>query len=213
MKKRFKNTKRIIKAIIFLLLLLALGVGYLNIKYPIGYNSIVREYSAKYGIDPYLVASIINVESSYDKEAISPKDAKGLMQISPQTGEWASEEIPIENYSESRLFEPEVNIEIGCWYLDRLSDQFDGNLDHMLIAYNAGSGNLNKWLSNSEYSEDGINVTNIPFEETENYLVKVKEDYKVYNSIYKKYYNNISQSNTYIDIGNNIRKTIKEFIR
>lgn len=210
MKKRFLKTKGLIKFIVFLLLILAVCFIYLNMKYPIGYNSMIKKYAMEYDIDPYLIASIINVESSYNKEAISPKDAKGLMQISTQTGRWASEQLSIEDYSEESLFDPETNIMIGSWYLDKLKSEFDGDLDNILISYNAGSGNLNKWLANEEYSQDGINVTRIPFQETEKYLVKVKQSYKIYSTVYKKYFDEIDEDNYYIDIGNNIRKKLKK---
>src|SRR5699024_5585468 len=114
---------------------------------------------------PYLIASIINVESRYDKLAVSHKEAKGLMQISPQTGQWASEVLEIKNYSEQDLFEPDLNIQIGTWYINRLLDEFNGNMDLVLAAYNAGSGNVSKWISDEEYCSDGINLDKIPFKE------------------------------------------------
>lgn len=209
MKKRFVKTKGLIKFIVFLSLILGVGFIYLNMRYPIGYNSMIKKYSIEYDIDPYLIASIINVESSYNKEAVSPKDARGLMQISSQTGIWASEQLSIENYSEESLFDPETNIMIGSWYLDKLKSEFDGDLDKMLISYNAGSGNLNKWLANEEYSQDGINVSKIPFQETEKYLVKVKKSYKIYSTVYKKYFNEIDEDSVYIDLGNNVRRKLK----
>lgn len=182
-------------------------------KYPVGYNSTINRYAKQYDLDPYLIASIINVESSYNKKAVSPKSAKGLMQIGPQTGKWASEELDIEDYSEEMLFQPEINIMIGSWYLDRLKNEFNDDLDHILIAYNAGSGNLNKWLENEEYCQDGKNILNIPFKETEEYLVKVKHNYKIYSTIYKDYFNNTEQEKFYINLANNIRNMIEQLIK
>jgi peptidoglycan lytic transglycosylase len=208
-----KKIKRAIKFAVFLLIVFCLGFIYFNIKYPVGYNSTIKEYANEYNLDPYLIASIINVESSYDKEAISPKSAKGLMQISPQTGKWASEELNIEDYSEEKLFQPKTNIMIGTWYLDRLKKEFNNNLDHILIAYNAGSGNLNKWLKNEEYCQDGENILNIPFEETEQYLIKVKHNYKVYSTVYKKYFDNTDEEKFYIDLANSMRNIIKQLTK
>lgn len=213
MKNKMKKVKKLFKYIIVILVALSLGFIYLNMKYPIGYNSTIQKYSKEYNLDPYLIASIINVESSYDKEAISPKSAKGLMQISPQTGQWASEELNIEDYSEDKLFQPEINIRIGSWYLDRLKTEFNDDLDLILIAYNAGSGNLSKWLDNEEYSENGRNITHIPFKETEDYLVRVKKNHKIYSTFYKDYFKNTEEDPLYISVVNNIRNLIKKLIK
>lgn len=210
MKRKKSKIKKAIKFIILLLILFCVAFVYLNTKYPVGYNSTISKYADKYNLDPYLIASIINVESSYDKDALSPKSAKGLMQISPKTGEWGSIELNIEDYSEDKLFQPEINIMIGTWYLDRLNKEFNDNLDHVLIAYNAGSGNLKKWLENKEYSQDGKNILIIPFEETEKYLVKVKHNYKIYSTVHKKYYDDTYGDNFYIGLTNNIRNAIKQ---
>ncbi|MBC8588856.1 lytic transglycosylase domain-containing protein [Tissierellaceae bacterium BX21] len=154
--------------------------------YPVGYKNIVNKYSKEYGVDPYLVLSMINVESKYNKDAVSNKNARGLMQIGPQTGLWAAESLKIDNYSESLLFEPEINILIGVWYIDQLKKEFGDRSDLVLAAYNAGSGNVNKWLSDDNYSKDG-DLTNIPFNETDEYVTKVKKNHRVYKLLYKSY--------------------------
>src|SRR5699024_4703950 len=128
-----------------------LGLGFFATRYPVAYRAAIVKYSNENDIDPYLVASIINVESSYDKLAVSSKGAKGLMQISPQTGQWGSEVLGMDNYNESDLFDPDINIKIGSWYINRLLKEFNGDLDLTLAAYNAGSGNVRKWLADEKY--------------------------------------------------------------
>ncbi|MBU5311189.1 lytic transglycosylase domain-containing protein [Tissierella carlieri] len=213
----FKTIKKIKKIIIFIatiFLILTIGIILLTTNYPIGYKSMIVEYSKEYDLDPYLVASIINVESKYDKDAISQKGARGLMQISPSTGKWASEVLGIDNYSEDILFDPETNIRIGTWYLDTLFKEFDYNLELVLAAYNAGSGNVSKWLKDEKYSNDRTSLSIIPFKETEDYLVRVNQNYKVYSTLYKKYIMNPSDKDSlYINLLHNIRKIIKEIIR
>lgn len=205
-----KIIKRVLTIFITLLILLGAGLSYLAIKYPIGYESIIVRYSNEYNVDPYLVASIINVESKYDTNAISNKEARGLMQISPQTGKWASEVLRIDDYSVDDLFVPEINIKIGTWYLSVLLKEFNGNINLVLAAYNAGSGNVNKWLNNTEYSIDGNSLSNIPFKETEDYLERVKDSYRIYSTVYKSYIINSTNDNYfYIKLINNIRKMIK----
>lgn len=153
--------------------------------YPIHYSDLIEKYSNEYEIDPHLVAAIMKNESRFDSSAVSKKDAKGLMQIAPITGQWAAEQLNIQSYSEDMLFDPELNIRIGVWYLNVLKNEFDGNIDVMVAGYNAGNGNVKKWLGNPEYSKDGKTLYEIPFNETKIYQKKVLRDYEIYGKIYK----------------------------
>ncbi len=158
--------------------------------YPINYKEHIANYSKKYDIDPFLVAAIIRVESKFNKDALSPKGARGLMQIAPVTGKWAAGEIEILDYKESLLYDPEINISIGCWYINKLNTQFNNNLELVLAAYNGGSGNVTKWLNDYNYSDDGKSLKHIPFKETELYLKKVKKSYDIYIKLYNSDYFN-----------------------
>jgi soluble lytic murein transglycosylase len=157
-------------------LLLILAFNYL---YPLRHVDLIKRYSADYGIDPALVCAIINTESGFRADARSHKGASGLMQIIRGTSDWAAEEIGIEGYSYERIMEPELNIRIGCWYIATLVGQF-GDMDTAIAAYNAGSGNVAKWLGDERYSRDGYHIDSIPFGETENYLRKVSSGLLVY---------------------------------
>lgn len=155
-----------------------------NILFPQKYLEYVDKFSEKYNIEPSLVYAVMLTESHFVPDALSPKGAKGLMQISDITGQWAAQEIGIMGYSNDSLYNPEVNIEIGCWYLSKLIIQFDEPLETALAAYNAGSGNVSKWLKNSQYSEDGKTLKQIPFKETRDYIKKVLTAKKVYEMLY-----------------------------
>ncbi|SHJ54042.1 lytic transglycosylase domain-containing protein [Tepidibacter formicigenes] len=156
--------------------------NFLQIIYPTHYEEYVYEYSKEYNIDPYLVFAIIKTESKFFPYAKSSKEAKGLMQISEGTQKWAMEDLNIEN---SNIFDPQVNIKIGCWYINKLFEQFE-DIDLVIAAYNGGSGNVDKWLKDDRYSYNGINLTNIPFKETKNYVNKVKKYHKIYKILYEK---------------------------
>ena len=95
--------------------------------------------------------------------------------------------IPIDYIScdDINIYDPETNIRIGCWYLNTLYKEF-GKTDLVIVAYNGGSGNVKKWLSDREYSYDGENLRIIPFSETDSYLQKVKKNYEQYNKLYSK---------------------------
>ena len=150
--------------------------------YPKKYSQYVEKYSNEYNLDDNLVYSVIKAESKFRPKAQSYKGAKGLMQISDITRDWAMEELDMENID---IFDPETNIMIGCWYLNKLYKEF-GSIDLVVAAYNGGSGNVRKWLNNNEYSNDGQILHNIPFEETSDYVRKVSKNYKKYNDIYNK---------------------------
>ena len=89
-----------------------------------------------------------------------------------------------ELYEKQKMFEPETNIKYGCFYLRYLIDKFS-DLDAVICAYNAGQGNVKSWLENNEYSSDGKTLKKIPFQETENYLNRVRKSYFYYKNRYK----------------------------
>ena len=84
----------------------------------------------------------------------------------------------LENGCESRIFEPDYNIDLGCWLLSFLLEKYNGDVELAAAAYNAGHSAVNRWLDDPKYY-DGKNLT-IPYEETENYVKKVKDAYEKY---------------------------------
>lgn len=152
--------------------------------YPLKYSQYIYKYSAQYGVDPYLIAAVIKAESNFKTNAVSSKNAYGLMQITPSTAEWAAGEMKISDFNKERLSDPEFNIKMGCWYIDNLGKEFNGNMDLILAAYNGGRGNVQKWLKDLNHSKDGETLHYIPFKETDKYVKRVKVNYNVYKFIY-----------------------------
>ncbi|HEY5583371.1 MAG TPA: lytic transglycosylase domain-containing protein [Ruminiclostridium sp.] len=190
MKKKTKGNFKFLIMFLFLILLVLFAVNsteyVLKHMYPITFSEYVGKYSDEYGLDKTLVYSIIKAESGFDPQAISPRDAKGLMQILDSTGEWAAEKIKIEDFESSMLLEPQTNIRIGCWYIARLLAQYNQNTELALAAYNAGGGNVSKWLKDTNISSDGKTLDRIPFEETKNYIDKIEKYNKMYKNLYEK---------------------------
>ncbi|MEG0050540.1 MAG: lytic transglycosylase domain-containing protein [Terrisporobacter sp.] len=151
--------------------------------YPRKYSVYVEQYAKQYNLDENLVYSVIKAESKFNQKALSRRGAKGLMQIADITKNWAIEELDLSK--DIDIYDPETNIMIGCWYLNTLYKEF-GETDLVIAAYNGGSGNVKKWLSDKEYSKDGEKLHMIPFSETDRYLVKVNKNYKKYNELYGK---------------------------
>lgn len=175
--------KKLYKIIAFLFII-GILIVFAYTRYPISYTGLILESAQEFDLDPCLVAAVINVESRYDKYARSNKDARGLMQLTRATASWGSEVLGLEDYSDSDLYDPAINIRLGSWYISRLKDEFDGDLDLVLAAYNGGSGNVKKWLQDPAYSDNGRDLRKIPFEETENYLKRIDRNYRVYKRAY-----------------------------
>jgi soluble lytic murein transglycosylase len=157
----------------------------MKIIFPVYHRDIIFKFSEEYGVDPYLIAAIIRSESKFYHKATSRKDARGLMQISPITGMWAAEVLGIEDYTPEMLYDPEVNIMIGCWYVHMLKKEFGDNLQNVIAAYNGGSGNVARWLADKKHSSDGKSLDHIPFNETRGYVEKVIKNYRVYSNLYR----------------------------
>lgn len=152
--------------------------------YPLSYYEIVAEESEKNDLDPALVYGIIRAESGFDPNAVSRADARGLMQMTPQTFEWVQTMIPgSEELTADDLFDPKVNIQFGCELLSLLLSHYE-NESTAICAYNAGIGNVDSWLENPEYSSDGVTLDKIPIGETREYLKRVTENRETYRELY-----------------------------
>lgn len=153
--------------------------------YPLQHRDLVFRYSRANGLDPWLVAAVINVESRWRPLAVSRRGARGLMQVMPETGEWAAAKIRLSGFQPDQLFEPETNVRIGTWYLAWLLQQFDGNQTAALAAYNSGDHQVRRWLAERVWSGEPQTVSQIPFPETRGYVVKVLAQHKRYIQIYR----------------------------
>ena len=155
-------------------------------QHPIIYKEYVEKYASEYNIPEYMIFAVIKVESGFDPNATSSAGAMGLMQMMPDTFRWlTSSEHLCEYLSASSLYDPEVSIRYGCYYLRYLFEKFH-NWDTVFAAYNGGEGNVAKWLQNGEYSDGNGNLTNIPFRETKNYVRKVNNALEFYKDTYYK---------------------------
>ena len=153
--------------------------------YRLLYPDEILACAEEFSLDPCLVAAVIQTESSNRAQVISPKGAVGLMQIMPATGEWIAAKLNVSDYSEEKLKEPLFNIRLGCWYIRYLLDKYGGNERTALYAYNAGPGNVDKWLKDPQYA--GINgLENVPYTETADYAVKVQSAKEKYSKLYEK---------------------------
>ncbi len=136
------------------------------------YEKTVDYYCQKYEVSKSLILAVIKTESNFNQNAVSKKGAIGLMQIMPSTAYFVAEKLEIENVN---LYNKEQNIQIGTYYLKYLLNEFK-NERLAICAYNAGEGNVNKWLN-------GNLINEIPFKETETYYKKVSLRIKLYEKM------------------------------
>ncbi len=153
-----------------------------KIFYQREFTEYVTKYSNEFDVPEALIYAVIRTESSFDPEAKSSVGAIGLMQLMPDTLDWLSRLLD-EDAPTGEINDPETNIKYGTYYLRHLYNRF-GSWETAIAAYNAGHGRVTAWLKNKEYSDDGINLKSIPFEETKNYVNKVTGNYNTYKKLY-----------------------------
>ena len=157
----------------------------LSIFYPQKYSEYVTEYSQEFSVSEPLVYAVMRTESGFREEVESHAGAVGLMQLMPQTFEWLQNSKDGEiTLSADDLKKPDVNIEYGTYFLSYLNSRYDGNLQVIAAAYNAGITTVDNWLGDKTYSSDGKTLTYIPYEETSKYVKKVKDTYEMYETLY-----------------------------
>lgn len=153
-------------------------------RYPMTYAPEIRAAAAEFSLDPAYVASVVLAESSFDAEAVSSVGAIGLMQIMPATGEWIAGKLEDEPFDVQRLYQPEVNLRYGCWYLRFLLDRYDGDMYTASTAYHQGQGRVDQWLEDPQYSQDGRTLTAISSAVTDTYVNRIMESYANYQELY-----------------------------
>ena len=184
-----KRGRTVLAAVVLVVVLLGIFAGPNLVKtagrllYPRPYEELVEREAAEFSLDSSLIYAVMHTESRFDTDAESHAGAKGLMQLTPATFAWISSLYPPE-HGGGDMFDPQDNIHCGCALLRLLLDEF-GSVEVALCAYNAGMGNVEKWLAESKYSHDGENLHTIPYPETDSYLKKVQQAMDRYRWLYE----------------------------
>lgn len=178
--------KKISIFIIILLIVISIikivKIPILEKLYPMEYQQYVEKYAKKFNIDEKYIYAIIKAESNYNTEANSAKGAIGLMQLLPTTAKEISQELGI-NVNENDLYNPEINIMLGTKYFARLLEIYNNEII-ALAAYNAGPGNVSRWIEKGCIKKDGTDIENIPYKETNMYIRKIIQNYRIYENLY-----------------------------
>lgn len=151
--------------------------------YPREYLDEVRAASDEFGVPESIIFAVIKTESDFDKTAVSSAPAHGLMQLTEETYFWIGNDMLGEDPSAFDIYDPELNIRYGAYYLSFLYRKYQ-NWDTAFAAYNAGPGNVNDWLEDGKISDSDGNLVAIPYKETRNYVKKVNVAIEKYNELY-----------------------------
>ena len=184
MKKKQRKKGRNLIVILVIVILLALFCQnpikqqITKSVYKKEYSEYVTKYAGQYGVEENLIYALIKAESNFNPDAVSHQNAKGLMQLMQSTAEDLAKKSKIELNNEN-ILDPEINIQLGTKYIASLLEKYSC-VEVALAAYNAGSGNVDKWISSGKIKADGSDIENIPYKETNTYVRKIMRDYEIY---------------------------------
>jgi soluble lytic murein transglycosylase len=147
---------------------------YERLWHPLHYEGVVLGHARNYHLDPALLAAVIYQESKFDADARSERGAVGLMQLLPGTAKGIAERTGGTRFRVSDLYDPELNVRYGAWYLRHLLDKY-GSERLALAAYNAGQANVDRWRARG---------LPIQFDETRSFVAHVEHLKGAYRHAY-----------------------------
>ena len=148
---------------------------YERIRYPLRYSEYVRVHAREHRLDPAFLAAVIYQESKFRSSAKSSSGAIGLMQLTPSTARGIAIRTHGSAFRTSDLYDPDINIRYGTWYLDNLFKKYRSER-LVLAAYNAGQGNVDEWQAHDEP---------IQFAETRAYIKRVERLKAIYRDAWR----------------------------
>jgi peptidoglycan lytic transglycosylase len=147
---------------------------------PLHHDDIIRQQASDKNLDPALIAAVIYEESRF-RDQTSHAGARGLMQITPETADAIAKHSGGVRFKQEDLSDPQINISYGAYYLRLLLDHYGGNDTLAIAAYNAGIGNVDRWVESAGGADNFDTAEHIPFPETRAYVENVmqrREDYR-----------------------------------
>ncbi|WP_299412604.1 transglycosylase SLT domain-containing protein [Acaryochloris sp. IP29b_bin.148] len=155
--------------------------GFEQALFPLAYFTPIRKWSNQRNLNPFLVLSLMRQESRFQPKIRSVAGAVGLMQVLPETAEWVSGKAGLKTYEIDGI---DDNINLGTWYLDYTHRNYNDNSMLAIASYNAGPGNVDRWVQQTAITDVDMFVEDIPFPETKNYVKSVSENYWNYLRLY-----------------------------
>jgi soluble lytic murein transglycosylase len=155
---------------------------FLRMYYVLPYEEEILRRSIERDLDPALVAALIHQESTFNPEAVSVAGAMGLMQLMPGTAREVGQKL-YAAFNESRLFNPEVNINLGTYYIRQLLHMMDGDVELAVAGYNGGPYRIRRWRASSALPKDEF-IEAMPLSETRGYVKRVTLLRSSYRALY-----------------------------
>jgi len=153
-----------------------------QLAYPRAYAALVKREAEAWQVAPALIWAVMRQESAFYPRAISVADAQGLMQVIPSTWTWLAELL---REAPGDPFDPATNVRYGVYYLHRLMDRFDGDVELVVAAYNRGQGYISRLYQGATVAGDRADFFRfIDALETREYLQVVMHNYQVYRLLY-----------------------------
>jgi soluble lytic murein transglycosylase len=155
-----------------------------RILFPLQFGDLLASSAGAAGVDPALVAAVIQQESTFDPGAVSAVGAHGLMQLMPPTGRALARAAGIKKLAVSQLHDPALGLKLGTVYLREMVDRFGGKIERAVAAYNAGPHRVAVWNQARPGMTAEEFVDSIPFSETRLYVMTVLAAQEQYRRIY-----------------------------
>jgi soluble lytic murein transglycosylase len=156
-----------------------------EIALPLRHEDIIRQQARDKGLDPALIAGVIYAESHFIDGRTSSAGAEGLMQLTPATAQYIANKSGGTAFRTSDLGTAQVNIAYGAFYLRYLMNRYGSDVPLVLAAYNAGEGNVDKWIAQARAKDKALDIGAIPFGETRSYVTKVLDARRQYRTQYR----------------------------
>jgi len=158
-----------------------------RLLYPFPYPDLIERAGREFQMDPQYIAAMIREESRFNPKAKSASGAYGLMQVMPETGASIARALGVEGFTKEMLYEPEINIRFGSYYMRSLMRDLQNDVYLVAGAYNGGPGRMARWLSEFDVEDRDEFIEQIPIDETRNHIKKVMHAYHVYQRLYAGY--------------------------
>jgi len=144
-----------------------------SLRFPMPYKQQVMQHAEARELDPSIIYGVMRRESLFDPLARSSVGALGLMQLMPSTARRVAKSIGMKRPRKSDILHVENNIRLGTHYLRTVMNRFENNVALAAAAYNAGPGNVKRWLPKNTIMSADLWVETVPFKETRNYVQAV----------------------------------------